>query len=94
MIRDFFANSGVLDFTDLSKVQLKNDSVQAFDTKWDEVVSAVTDRPTDSMLESLNMMQVEKSEESKYLLPVYAQDTTEATRNMIIEGNGPKTSRE
>ena len=33
----------------LSKVQLNNDNVQAFDTKWDEVWSAVTARPTDNI---------------------------------------------
>ena len=54
----------------------KNDNVQAFDTKWDEVLSALTDRPTDSMLESLYKMQVEKSEELKYSWQVNAQETT------------------
>ena len=53
----------------------KNDNVQPFDTKWDEILSAVTDRPTDSMLESLYKMQIEKSEELKYLLQVHAQKT-------------------
>ena len=57
------------------KVYLKNDHVQAFYTKWDEVLSAVTDRPTDNMLESLYKMQVEKSEELKYLVQVYVQET-------------------
>ena len=45
------------------KVQLKKDSVQAFDTKWDEISSTITDRPTDSMLESLYTMQIAMSEE-------------------------------
>ena len=44
LIYDFFwisaDNEAILDLRDLSKVQLKNDSVQAFDTKWDEVLSA------------------------------------------------------
>ena len=57
MIYDFFEISGdneaILDFRDLLKVQSKNDNVQAFDTKWDEVLSAVTDRPTTTFLESL-----------------------------------------
>ena len=79
MIYEFFKISGdneaILDFRDLSKVHLKNDNVQAFDTKWDKILSAVTDRPTDSILESLYKIQVEKSEELKYLLQVYAQDT-------------------
>ena len=72
MIYDLFQNSGnneaILDFRHLTKKQLKSDSVQAFDAKWDEVLSAVTDRPTDSKLESLYRMQVEKSEELKYVL--------------------------
>ena len=41
-----------------------------------EVLSAITDRPTDSMLESLYKMQVERSEELKYLLQVHAQEMT------------------
>ena len=58
------------------KVQSENDNGQAFDPKWDEVLSAVTGRPTDSILESLHKMQVEKSEELKSLLQVYALETT------------------
>ena len=34
----------IWDFKDLSTVQLKNDNIQAFDTKWEQVFSAVTDR--------------------------------------------------
>ena len=69
MIHDFFKTSGgneaILDLRDVSKVQLKNANVQAFDTKWSEVSSAVTNRPTDSILESLfNVLQV------------YTQETT------------------
>ena len=32
-------NEAILDFRGLSKVQLKNDNVQAFDAKWDEKVT-------------------------------------------------------
>ena len=39
-------------------------------------MSAVTDRPTDNTLESLYRMQIEKSEELKHVLQVYAQETT------------------
>ena len=80
MVCDFFKTGGdneaILDITDLSEVQLENDNVQAFDTKWDDVLSAYTERPTDSMLVSLYKMQVQKSDELKYLLQVYAQETT------------------
>ena len=60
-------NEAILDLRDFSNVHLKNDSAQAFDAKWNEVLSAVTDRPTDITLESLYEMQKEKSEELKYL---------------------------
>ena len=49
---------------------------QAFDTKWDEVLSAVTDSPTDSMLEGLCRMQIEKSQELKSVLHVYTLERT------------------
>ena len=58
-------NEAILDFRDISNVQLKNDNVQTFDTKWDEVLPAVTDRPTDSISESLYKMQYQKSDEFK-----------------------------
>ena len=57
MICDF------LDFRGLSKVQVNNDNFQAFDTKLNEVLSA----STDNILESLYKMQIEKSEELKYV---------------------------
>ena len=82
MIQDFFKikgdNDAILDFRDLSKDQVRNDNVQSFDTNLDEVLSAVTDRPTDNILESLFKIQVEKSEDWTYLLHVYAQETRNA----------------
>ena len=55
-----------------SKAHVKNDNGEAFDTNCDEVLSTVTDRPTDNILESLYKMQVEW----KSLLQVYPQETT------------------
>ena len=46
MTFDSFKISGtgeaLLDFNDLLRVQLKNDIVQYFDTKWDEVLLSMT----------------------------------------------------
>ena len=70
-------NEAILDIRDLSNVPIKNDSVLAFDAKCDEVLSAVTDRPSDNMYK----MQVEKSDELKYVLQVYAQETTFGDKN-------------
>ena len=68
------------------KVQLKNDIFQAFDTKRDDVISAVTDRPTDSILESLYKMQVEKSEELNEVrvASVRSRNDNLATRNTTM----------
>ena len=78
MIYDFYKNSGnkeaTKDFRDLSTVQLKNDNVQAFDKRWDEELSAINERPTDNMLETLDKMQIEKSAKLKCALHVHAQD--------------------
>ena len=80
MICDFSKMIGdddaILDDRDLPQVQLQNDNVQAFDTKLNEVTSAVTDRPIDNILESLYKMQVEKSEALKQALHVYTHETT------------------
>ena len=66
----------ILDSGDLSNAQLENDSVQALDAKWDEVLSPITDRPADSIFESVYKMQIEKSEDLKHVMQVYAQETT------------------
>ena len=79
MIYHFFNsgdNGGILDFRDLSKVQLRTTTLKLSTQKWDEVLSAVTGRLADNKLEALYQMHVEKSEELKYLLQVYAQETT------------------
>ena len=61
-------NEAILDFRDLFNVQFKNDNVQALNTKWDEVLSAISDRRY--------KMQVENFEALAYLLQAYAQETT------------------
>ena len=68
-------NEAILDYRDLSKGQVKNDNFQSVDTKWDEVLLAVTDRLTGNKWQSLYKMQVEKSEKLKYVLQVYTHLT-------------------
>ena len=94
-IYDFFKLGGdndVLDFRDLSKVHLKNDHVQALD----EVLSAVTDRLTDSILVSLYKMHVWKTGRNENLSQVNAQETTPGDKKVRLLQNwvdGTKTSR-
>ena len=90
MLYDCFKKSwrqeAILDFRDFSKVQLKSDNVQAFDTKWDEVLSAVTDRPTDIILESLCKMHVKKSENRNMCCKATLKGRHSATRNTTVAG--------
>ena len=57
MIYDFFRVTGahdtVLDHANLFTITLRNDDVQDFDTRWDEILLSVTKIPSDDLLESL-----------------------------------------
>ena len=86
----------ISDFRGLSKVHRKNDNVQAFNTKWNEVLSALTDRLTDNMLERLSKMQVEKvgrAGQCVAILRSRGDIRRQEIRLMQIEVGGPKTSR-
>ena len=57
MIYDYFRVTGahdtVLDYADLFSVALRNDNVQEYDTRWDEVLLSMSKIPSDDVLESL-----------------------------------------
>ena len=48
----------VLDLSDLLKIEIKNDSLQSFDTKWDETVIAMRKHPDEEILENLHFRQL------------------------------------
>ena len=58
---DFFrvigAHDTVLDYAELLSNTLRNDDVQEFDTRWDEVLLSMTKIPTDDVLGSLHKME-------------------------------------
>ena len=43
----------LLDNADLFSVALHDDSIQEFDTRWDEVLLSMTKNPSDEILETL-----------------------------------------
>ena len=65
MIYDYFRVSGahdaVLDYADLSSVTLRDNNIQKFDTRWDEVLSSVSKIPSDDVLESLCTLRIRES---------------------------------
>ena len=60
-----------------SKVELNNDNVPAFDTKWDEVISSMHEKPVHTTLGHVYRMQQENADELKFVMLVYK------TRNNI-----------
>ena len=47
------ANDSVENYADLFTVVLRNDDIQEFDSKWDEILLSMTQIPSDEILESL-----------------------------------------
>ena len=67
MIYDYFLVTGahdtVLDYADLFSVTLRDDNIQEFDTRWDEVLSSMTQIPSDDILESLYKLRIRESDQ-------------------------------
>ena len=60
---------------EILQVELKVDSVQAFNANWHETVIARKSKPDDEILKNLYVRQWEKSAQLKQLLLVCIQDT-------------------
>ena len=75
MIYDYFWVTGVhdtvLDYADLFSVTLRNDDVQEFDTRWDEILLSVTKIPPDDVLEILYKLRTRESDQIKTVLELY-----------------------
>ena len=75
MIYDYFRVTGshdtVLDYADLFYVTLRDDNVQEFDTRWDEVLLSMTKIPSDDVLESLYKLRIRESDQLKTVLELY-----------------------
>ena len=59
------ANDSVENYADLFTVVLRNDDIQEFDSKWDEILLSMTQIPSDDILESLYKLRVRESEKLK-----------------------------
>ena len=75
MIYDCFRVTGahdtVLDFADLFSVTLRDDNVQDFDTRWDEVLLSMSKIPSDDILESPCKLRTRESDQLKTVLELY-----------------------
>ena len=59
------ANDSVENYADLFTVVLRNDDIQEFDSKWDEILLSMTQIPSDEIMESLYKLRIRGSEKVK-----------------------------
>ena len=75
LIYEYFWVTGAKDFVenhaDLFTVVLRNDDIQEFDSKWDEILLSMTEIPSDDILEGLCKLRIRESEKLKTVLELY-----------------------
>ena len=59
------------DYTDLFHINLRDDDVQEFDARWDEIPLSMTKIPLDDILESLCKLRIRESGQLKSVLELY-----------------------
>ena len=73
MIDDYFRVTGahdtVLDYANLFSITLRDDNIQEFDTRWDEVQLSMSKIPSDDI--SLYKLRVRESDQLKTVLALY-----------------------
>ena len=62
------ANDSVENCADLSKINLRNNDMQEFDSKWDEILLSMTQIPSDDILEGLYKLRIRVSEKLETVL--------------------------
>ena len=65
------ANDSVENFADLFTIALRNDGIQEFDAKWDEILLSITKIPSDDILERLYKLRIRESEKLKTVFELY-----------------------
>ena len=78
------ANDSVENYADLFTVVLRDDDIQEFDSKWDEIVLSMTQIPSDDILESLYKLRIRESEKLKTVLELYNRRFIRRKLDLII----------
>ena len=71
------ADESVLDHNEILMVELKNDNVQSFNTRWNETIIAMKKQTYEEILETILFRQLQLSDQQKPLLSLYNQDTVQ-----------------
>ena len=81
LICDYFrvtnVNDSVLDHADLGSIVLRNDNIQEFDTRWDEILLSMEQFPPEDILESLSKLRIRVSEKLRRIRIVQLGDSSE-----------------
>ena len=81
MIFDYFRVTGghdtLSDYADSFPVTLRDDNIQEFDTRWNEVLLSMSKIPSDDILESLNKLRIRESVQLKTVLELYDMEIHE-----------------
>ena len=79
LIYDHFLVTGSQDsvenYADLFTIVLRNDDIQAFDSKWEGILLSMTKIPHDDILEGLYKLRVRESQKLKTVLELYDLET-------------------
>ena len=68
------AHDTVLDYADLCPVTLRDDNIQEFDTRWDEILLSMTKIPSDEILERLYKSRIREFDQLKTVLELYEME--------------------
>ena len=71
------ANDSVENYADLFTIVLRNDDIQEFDSKWDEILLSLTKIPPDDILEGLYKLRIRESHQLKTVLEVRHGNSSE-----------------
>ena len=71
------ANDSVENYADLFTVVLRDDDIQEFDSKCDEILLSMTQIPSDDILEILYKLRKRESEKLKTVLELYSMEIHE-----------------
>ena len=83
MIYDFFwvtgAHDTVHDYADIFTITLRNDDVQEFDTRWDEILFVHDQDLPDDVLESLYTLRIRESDLLNTAIELYDMEIHQNT---------------
>ena len=65
------ANDSVENYADLFTITLRNDDIQEFDSKWDDILLSMTKIPSDDIFEGLYKLRIRESGKLKTVLELY-----------------------